>query len=88
MYVRGRYALLAIYGAIVGTVRRENPKEVIMLDRFKARVRKNPKKRDHTIHTYVQRKGVPVSMYHNFGRARSAVQYSTYLHTSESLPDT
>ena len=26
VYVRGKYAVLAIYGAIVGTVRRENPK--------------------------------------------------------------
>ena len=46
----------SMYGAIVLYVckreRRENPKEVIMIDRFKARVRENPKKRDRTIRMY------------------------------------
>ena len=45
-----------VSGAIVLYVckreRRENPKEVIMIDRFKARVRENPKKRDRTIRMY------------------------------------
>ena len=64
MYVRGRYADLAIYGAIVGTVRRENPKEVIMIDRFKARVREKPETRDCTKRMYSAK---VLSMYHDFG---------------------
>ena len=49
-YVCGRYMQPWPYGVIVLYVckqeRRKNPKTVIMIDRLKARVGKNPKKRD------------------------------------------